>query len=152
VEGNFASWSFTKCGVRAPGEGKCNGTNDVMMKLPSQFYSTTPIYYNVIQVGATVFNTGAYTAKYSLEYSVDGGTTWTKVITPAGNEYVEVAAQSTTTVTWPLTLSNTQGAQFRVAQVGGNKSASTYLDDLTIFYEGEEGNPGGVEGRRQWRR
>jgi len=141
VQGNFATWSFTKCGVRAPGEEKCNGTNAVMMKLPSQFYSTSPIYYNISQASITVFNSSSYTAKYSLEYSTDGGTTWVKATSATGDESNEVASQSTATVYWTLNLDNTQPAQFRIAEVGGNKSAATYVDDFTIYYTGEAGGP-----------
>ena len=56
VEGVFATWSFTKSGVRAPGPDKANGENSVMMKLPSLFNSETPVYYNIYMASMTVFN------------------------------------------------------------------------------------------------
>jgi len=147
VQGNFATWSFTKSGVRAPGEEKANGTNSVLMKLPSQFYSTSPVYYNFYQASAMVFNSSVYTAKYSLEYSTDGGTTWTKVTAASGSDAAEVAAQSNATIYWPLDLTNTDASLFRVAMVGGNKSASTYVDDFTLYYTGEAGGgDGGLTG------
>ncbi len=141
VEGNFATWSFNKSGVRAPGEGKANDEHSVMMKLPSQFYSTSPVYYNFYLASLTVFNSGAYTAKYSLEYSLDNGATWTKVNAANGNDGAEIASQTIGTCYWPLSLKRNQPAVFRVAQVGGNKNASTYVDDLCLYYTGEEGGP-----------
>ena len=141
VEGFFATWSFNKSGVRAPGEGKANDEHSVLMKLPSQFYSTTPVYYNFYMASMVVFNNGAYTAKYSLEYSLDNGATWTKVNAANGSDGAEVASQTVGTCYWPLNLKNNQPAVFRISQVGGNKNASTYVDDLCLYYTGEEGGP-----------
>ena len=141
VEGNFADWSFNKCGVRAPGAGKADGTNSVMMKLPSQMYTTTPIYYNSYMASLTVFNTGSYVSKYSLEYSLDGGENWVKLFTPNGAVSADVAAKTTAVCYWTMNLNNHQGALYRISQVGGNKNASTYVDNFTIYYNGEEGGP-----------
>ena len=141
VEGTFANWSFNKAGVRSPGEDKADGENSVLMKLPSQFYSTTPIYYNSYLASMTVFNPGNYVSKYTLEYSLDGGETWTRVLTPAGNSSAEVPSKTTGTCYWNLNLNNHQPALFRVSQVGGNKNAATYIDNFTIYYTGEEGGP-----------
>ncbi len=141
VEGTFTTWTFNKAGVRAPGEEKADGEHSVLMKLPSQFYSTTPLYYNTYLASMTVFNTGAYVAKYSLEYSIDDGATWLKVFTPAGNVSAEVPAKTTGICYWNLNLNNHQPALYRIAQVGGNKNASTYIDNFTLYYTGEEGGP-----------
>jgi len=141
VEGAFASWSFNKSGVRAPGEEKANGENSVMMKLPSQFFSTTPIYYNIYQAALTVFNPASSVAKYTLDYSLDGGATWNRVLSATGNETAEVAAKSKSICYWTLDLANNQPAQFRISQSGGNKNVATYVDDFTLYYNGEEGGP-----------
>lgn len=141
IEGNFATWSFNKSGVRAPGSTKANGKNSVLMKLPSQFYTTTPIYYNVYMASLTVFNTSSYVAKYSLEYSTDEGATWTKVMCANGKDGAEIPAKTTFTGYWNLNLNNHTPALYRISQVGGNKNASTYVDDFTLYYTGEEGGP-----------
>ena len=141
VEGEFTTWSFNKCGVRAPGSGKANGTNSVMMKLPSQLYSTEPIYYNIYMASLTVFNTGSYLSKYSLEYSTDGGENWIKVNCANGKDGIEIPSKTTFTGYWNLNLNNHTPAVFRISQVGGNKNASTYVDDFTLYYTGEEGGP-----------
>ena len=141
VEGDIAYWSFNKSGVRAPGEDKADGEHSIMMKLPSQFYSTTPLYYNFYQASLEVFNTTAYTAKYSLEYSNDNGATWIKALSCSGNDGIEISAKTHRTGYWSLSLSNRKPTLFRISQVGGNKSAATYVDNLTFYYTGEEGGP-----------
>ena len=141
VEGDFANWSFTKSGVRAPGEDKADGENSVMMKLPSNFYSLTPVYYNIYQASLLVFNSSSTAAKYSLEYSLDGGESWVKAMSPAGFESVEISGKTTGICYWKLNLQNNQGAQFRIAQVGGNKNTATYVDNFSLYYTGEEGGP-----------
>jgi M6 family metalloprotease-like protein len=145
VEGNFATWSFSKSGVRAPGEDKANGENSVMMKLPSLFYSTTPVYYNTYMASLTVFNTTTSTAKYSLEYSVendaDGNPIWMTAMSSKGTDMAEVADKTTGICYWMLDLKNTQPALFRIYERSGHKNNATYVDDFTLYYLGEEGGP-----------
>ena len=153
VEGKFANWTFVKAGVRAPGEGKADGTNSVMMKPPSQVYSTTPIYYNCYMASLNVYNTSTSIARYSLEYSIDGGENWIKAMTPAGGTANEVAKSSNAICYWSLKLNNHQGAQFRIYQ-SATKDKTAYVDNFTIYYDGEEGGPedypvGDVNGDRE---
>ena len=140
VEGKFANWNFVKAGVRAPGEGKADGTNSLMMKPPSQAYTTTPIYYNCYMASLYVFNTTTSVARYSLEYSVDGGNNWVKALTPAGAASAEVPKNTTATCYWALNLNNHQGAQFRIYQ-SATKDKTVYVDNFTVYYNGEEGGP-----------
>lgn len=141
VEGVFANWSFYMAGVRAPGEDKANDINSVMMKLPSQFYTTTPIYYNMYMATVYVFNRAAYAAMYTLEYSTDNGQSWKKALCPNGKDFAEMASKSNGLCYWNLDLDNTTPVLFRISMIGGNKNAATYLDDFTIYYTGEEGGP-----------
>ena len=141
VEGDFANWNFNKAGVRAPGEDKADGEHSVLMKLPSQFYSITPIYYNIYMASLQVFNSSTSTAKYSLEYSNDNGTTWIKAASASGSDGIEVPGKTTMVGYWTLNVSNRKPTTFRIAQVGGNKNASTYVDNFTLYYTGAEGGP-----------
>lgn len=138
VEGAFASWSFNKAGVRAPGEEKANGENSVMMKLPSLFYSTTPINYNIYMASMTVFNPSTTVAKYSLEYSVEndaeGNPVWVTAMSSKGTDVIEAGTKSTTTGYWMLDLKQDQPAIFRIYMRSGNKNTATYVDDLTFYY------------------
>ncbi len=145
VEGAFATWSFSKSGVRAPGSDKANDNNSVMMKLPSLFYSTTPVYYNTYMASMTVFNTTTATAKYSLEYSVEndenGDPIWNTALSSKGNDVAEVAAKTNGMCYWTLNLNNTQPALFRIYERYGHKNNAMYVDDFTLYYTGEEGGP-----------
>ena len=145
VEGAFATWSFNKSGVRAPGEDKANGENSVMMKLPSMLYSTTPVYYNIYLASLTVFNPSSTLGKYSLEYSVEddaeGNPVWVTAQSSKGDATAEAPAKSKTICYWNLDLQNTQGAKFRIYMRAGNKNTASYVDDFTLYYNGEEGGP-----------
>jgi hypothetical protein len=133
VQGSFTTWSFTKSGVRAPGEGRCNGTNSVMLKKGSTFYTTQPLAHNFFMAQATFFNNAASSAKYTLEYSLDGAATWQKAYTIDGENAAEVPEKSETSAMWLLNLSALQPAQFRIAMIGGS-TAATYVDDVVLYY------------------
>lgn len=145
VEGQFAAWSFNKAGVRAPGEDKAHGENSVMMKTPSLFYSTTPIYYNLYMASMTVFNTSSTTAKFSLEYSIEddenGTPIWVTAPSSKGDDTAEASGKTESSLYWLLDIDNTQPAKFRIYERAGNKNVACYIDDLTFYYMGEEGGP-----------
>ena len=144
VQGNFTSWSFYKSGVRAPGEGKCNGTNAVMMKKPSYFYSTQPIGHDFFMAQAVFFNPTSSEAKYRLTYSLDDGTTWETANAFDGEDAVTVPEKSQILATWLLNLTADQPAIFRITMFGGG-NAATYVDDFTLYYT-ETGVLGDVNG------
>ena len=58
-----------------------------------------------------------------------------------GKDGAEIPAKTTFTGYWNLNLNNHTPALYRISQVGGNKNASTYVDDFTLYYTGEEGGP-----------
>ena len=133
VQGQFATWSFTKCGVRSPGEGRCNGTNSVMMKKPSALYTTQSIQHNFLLAQATFFNPAASAAKYTLEYSYDDGANWQKASTVNHQDAAEVPEKSVTVGRWLLNLNTSKPVTFRIAMTGGG-TAATYVDDVTLYY------------------
>ena len=145
VEGRFASWSFNKTGVRAPGEGKAIGENSVMTKTPSVFYSTTPVYYNIYMAEMTVFNMSSTDAKYSLEYSVEndseGNPVWVIAPSSKGADAADAPGKSQSRLYWLLDINNTQPARFRIYQRAGNKNVANYVDNLIFYYTGEAGGP-----------
>ena len=145
VEGSFASWTFTNAGVRAPGKGKADGENSVMMKMPSLFYSTTPVYYNFYMASMTVFNTSSSAAKYMLSYAVEddanGNPIWKTALNSLGDTAIVVPLKSSGTYYWTMDLNNTQPARFRIYEFLGNQNAPTYIDNLSFYYIGEEGGP-----------
>ena len=142
VQGRFTTWTFSKSGVRAPGEGKCNGTNAVMMKRPSLFQTTKPLNKDFFMAQAVFFNPTATLSKYTLEYSTDGGTTWQMAYTIDSIDVVEVDKKSKALATWNLNLSASQSTLFRIAMIGGGNGA-TYVDDFALFYHSLEGDVNG---------
>ena len=132
VQGNFTTWSFTKSGVRDPGEGRCNGTNSVMLKKASTLYTAQPLAHNFFMAQATFFNQSTSASKYTLEYSLDGGSSWVKANTIDGDNAAEVPEKSCVSHMWLLNLSAAQPAQFRIAMIAGN--ATTYVDDIKLYY------------------
>ena len=133
VQGRFTSWTFSKCGVRAPGEGKCNGVNSVMMKKPSLFYSVEPVKHDIFMATATFYNNSTTTAKFTLEYSVDGAQTWEKAMTIDDSNTADIPGSSIFQAMWQLDLKSTDAALFRVSMIGGG-SAAVYLDDFILRY------------------
>ena len=133
VQGSFTAWSFNKSGVRAPGEGKCNGTHAVMMKKPSAVYTTQPLAHEFFMAQATFFNPTSTAAKYRLDYSLDGGTTWITANTIDNLEAADVPEKSQELVMWYLDLSAAEPALFRIAMIAGG-AGSTYVDDIILYY------------------
>ena len=133
VQGNFTTWNFSKSGVRAPGEGRCNGNNSVMLKKASTLYTAESLSHGFIMARATFFNQSSTLAKYTLEYSLDDGDTWQKANTVEDANAAEVPEKSEVNALWLLNLSANKPAKFRIAMVAGG-TGSTYVDDVTLYY------------------
>jgi len=138
VQGQFTTWNFSKSGVRAPGEGRCNGTNSVMMKKASTFYNNQPLAYNMIMAQATFFNQSGSAAKYTLEYSFDDGASWQKAATIDNESATMVPEKSVVTGRWILNITAGRPAIFRVAMIAG--TATTYVDDFILYYSDSMGD------------
>jgi hypothetical protein len=132
VQGNFTTWSFNKSGVRAPGEDRCNGEHAVMLKKTSTVYTAEPLAHNYIAAQAIFFNQTTSPAKYTLEYSFDGGITWQKAGSIQGTDAVEVLEKSRGVATWMLNVNAYKPVNFRIAMIAG--TGSTYVDDFSLYY------------------
>ena len=139
VQGSFVTWNFNKSGIRAPGEDRCNGNNAVMMKKPSTFYTVEPLSHNFFLGQATFFNPSTSPSKFTLEYSLDGGTTWEKAYTIDKEDAAIIPEKSRGTVRWVLNLNANQPANFRIAMTGGG-TASNYVDDFVLYYKDSIGD------------
>ncbi len=145
VQGVYTTWNFNQSYVAAPGENYCNDTQAVAMVSPSTLTMAAPVYYDSYRVTFNVFNKTTVTAKYLFSYSTDGGTTWTTLKDVSGSSPVTVSSSTTTTLSYPVSFDVNTGVLFRIAQSAGSKNASTYIDNFTIYYDGEPGT-GGVTG------
>ena len=110
-----------------------------MMKKPSTFYSTQPLNHDFFMAQATFFNPATSAAKYTMDYSLDGGVTWQPASTLDGESVTEIAEKSRITVMWMLNLTATQPVHFRIAMIGGG-TASTYVDDFILYYNDVKGD------------
>ena len=104
-----------------------------MMKKPSSIYSTQPVAHNFFLAQATFFNPTSTTAKYKLEYSLDGGASWQMAYSIDNLDNVEIAGKSCLTAVWNLNLTSSQPATFRISMIGGG-TAATYVDDIALYY------------------
>ena len=133
VQGDFITWDFYKCGVRAPSEGLSNGAQAVMMKKPSYITTAQPIGRNFFMAQASFFNPTTTPSKYRLTYSFDGGSTWQTAVTLDGTDAIEVPEKDQVVATWMLNLDAWQPAIFRITMFGGGNGA-TYLDDFCLYF------------------
>lgn len=133
VEGIFTTWSFTKCNVTAPGEGKCTDTQSVAMKLPSQILSGDT-NYDAYMLTLTAYNTTLTTASLTLAYSDDEGASWKTVKTVSGENTATIEKSAVTTPAWPLNVTREQNVRYRITQSAGNKNSPFYIDDVTLYY------------------
>lgn len=127
VKGVFAKWDFSKCGVAAPSEGECDGTQAVAMIKPSQLATAAPMNICPYLVNFTVYNPTGMSANFRLSYSKDGGTTWTNA-----PEMLTVAANSQGTMV--ASLPTDAPIMIRINQTAGSSRAYCYLDNIKFFY------------------
>ncbi len=131
IQGEFAQWSFYKANVSAPGKSKCNGQQGVTMRLSARIYTTTPVNQDINKASIKVYNASPTALKYRLEYSIDGGTTWTIAKTVNGADLAEISSYALTQVFWSLDIKKTDSALFRITHASGNKT--TYIDDFSLY-------------------
>ncbi len=134
LKGNFATWSFTKSTVAAPGAGKCNGEHAASMVTPSAVSMETPIGINLYTMNVTFFNPTTTEAKYKLYYRTSPDSAWVD----AKLDDVFVPSRSQATVNW--SVGKFGKAMFRIQQYAGSKTAKTYIDDITFYCIRETGD------------
>ena len=127
VMGNFASWSFTKSAIAAPGEGKCNGEHAASMVTPAAISMNTMLDINLYTMNVTFFNPTTTEAKYKLYYRNSPDSAWVD----AKLDDVFVPARSQESVNW--SVAKFGKAMFRIQQFAGHKTAKTYIDDITFY-------------------
>jgi len=131
VQGVYAKWDFTKCGVAEPSEaGNCNGKHGVAMTSPSRIATSGVLNHKAIMVSYTIYNPTSMEAHFQLTYSVDSGATW---ITP-GAGYLAVDASEVQTCT--VNLPTDAPVMLRINQTSGSNKSKCYLDDIVIHYNG----------------
>ena len=143
VPGVYSKWSFVKCNVSEPGEGKCDGLRAVAMKSPSMVSTSRPLTEVPYAVCYKVYNPTSTKASFELTYSLDGGVTWIAEV----ENSLTVAGKSSHSMM--MMLPTTAPIMIRINQISGSSRASCYLDNIQFFYEDSWANvvvPGDVNG------
>ena len=134
VQGNFATWNFTKADVV-----DYNGSHAVSMQLPASLFMNSDVDMQAIKITLNAINTSGSASKLQLFYSTDEGETWTSVGTES------VPANSEEVLCWHLNLEK-QPIRFKVNRISGAKNVKLIIDDITLYYLGEEAVTGDVNG------
>ncbi len=134
--GDLATWVTAKATVASYG-----GSRKVALTAPSTVTSTTPLYYDAYRITIDAANTASSPAKLSLYYSLNGGTSWTLLKDAAGTSQLTVAAKGNATLEWDVNFAIDQAVLYRVALISGGSSDPCYVDNFTVYYNGEPGTP-----------
>ena len=131
VHGIYTNWDFTRCFVAEPGEGKCNGTRAVAMRVPSMVSTPKPLTQKPYALRYVVYNPTNNKASFKLTYSLDDGETWID----EGDNVLAVDPKSSHSMI--IMLPTTAPIKLRINQTAGSQRIYCYLDDIQLFYEEE---------------
>lgn len=133
VPGKFATWTLGKDKVVAPGVDYCEDGVQALATFGSGVATMTSDVYcdEIYRIEASVKNPTTSDSKFRLSASVDGGKTWA-TLSPDQSAIIG----QTTKLAW--TMSYKCPVRFRFNTTTGSKTNACYLDNLQIFYEGEQ--------------
>ena len=148
-EGTLATWTLAKAWPATPADASSgNGNMSVAMKKPSTITMTSDVAYDTYMITFDYYNTTNINANLQLMMSTDQGQTWTAQPNAIGNTTVVAGPKMKSTLCFPITVQ--VPARYRVACTAGSTSMAGYLDDFTIYHNGELGPvvvvPGDVNG------
>lgn len=142
VEGKFATWNFSKCNVMSPTEeGYVNETKGVGIVSGGALTMASNLMSNIYMVKIRVNNPTTTSPKIKLSYSLDDGASWVAL-----TDVKTMSANSMKELLWSIKTS--EPVRFRVNLSGGSSTKKCYLDDFTIYVDGEiqQGIVGDVNG------
>ena len=123
---------------------------DALTRSPksSTLTMASDIAYQSNMITFDVQNPNATDAKFQLSVSYDQGATWTVLSNSAKD--VSCVARKGTKSTFYYSFVLDAPARFRLACTAGSSTKSTYIDDFTIYHDGElqpvQPIPGDVNG------
>lgn len=149
VQGSLATWTFAKCYATSPtDETLRNGLISVAMKKPSTVTMTSDVAYDTYMISFDFYNSTNINTNLQLLMSTDQGKTWKAQPNAMGSTTVIAGAKMKSTICFPITVQ--VPARYRVACTSGSTSIAGYLDDFTIYHNGElepfQPIPGDVNG------
>ncbi len=135
-QGSLATWTLAKCFPASPTDNTlCNGEKAIAMKKPSTATMTSDVAYDTYMVTFDFYNPTNVNASLQLYMSTDQGQTWTVQPNVMGNTTVLAGLNTKSTLYYPINVQ--VPARYRVACTGGATSVAGYLDDFTIYHNGE---------------
>ena len=135
-EGTLSTWTLAKAWPSTPADASSgNGNISVAMKKPSTATMTTDVAYDTYMVTFDFYNPTNINVNLQLFMSTDQGQTWTAQPNAIGNTSVVAGPKMKTTLYFPITVQ--VPARYRVACTAGSTSLAGYLDDFTIYHNGE---------------
>ena len=147
VQGSLATWTFAKCNATSPSDTTlCNGDIAIGMKKPSTATMTSDVAYDTYMIAFDFYNSTNVNTNLQLYMSTDQGQTWTAQPNAMGNTTVVAGPKMRSTLCFPIEVQ--VPARYRVACTSGSTSLAGYLDDFTIYHNGElsPAKPGDVDG------
>ncbi len=135
-EGSLCVWTLAKAWPVTPADASAgNGDISMAMKKPSTITMTSDVAYDTYLVTFDFYNTTNINTSLQLMMSVDGGQTWTAQPNAVGNTTVVAAPKMKSTLSFPITVQ--VPARYRVTCTNGSTSLAGYLDDFTIYHNGQ---------------
>lgn len=135
-EGTLATWTLAKAWPATPADASSgNGNISVAMKKPSTVTMTSDVAYDTYMISFDFYNTTNINTNLQLMMSTDQGQTWTAQPNATGNTTVVAGPKMKSRLCFPITVQ--VPARYRVACTAGSTSMSGYLDDFTIYHNGE---------------
>ena len=135
-EGTLATWTFAKAWPATPADASSgNGNISVAMKKPSTITMTSDVAYDTYMISFDFYNTTNINTNLQLMMSTDKGQTWTAQPNATGNTTVVAGPKMKSRLCFPINVQ--VPARYRVACTSGSTSMSGYLDDFTIYHNGE---------------
>ena len=135
-EGTLSGWTLAKAWPATPADASAgNGNISVAMKKPSTMTMTSDVAYDTYMVSFNFYNTTNVNATLQLFMSTDQGKTWNVVTNAMGNNSVVAGGKMKSTICYPVNVQ--VPARYRVGCTAGSTSLAGYVDDFTIYHNGE---------------
>lgn len=134
VQGRICKWTLTDGAtiVEADAENELTGSRGLQMKRRS-YATTSTIDREIDQLMFDIYNPNSSPSTIRVEYSIDGGTTWTRLSNTGGSENVIVPGKSKSAAAFAPHL-ETQAALrlYYYSGASGSTAKPVYVDNIII--------------------
>ena len=136
-EGTLSGWTLAKSWPATTAADGSTGSGNiaVAMKKPSTATMTSDVAYDTYMISFDFYNPTNINVNLQLMMSTDQGKTWVAQNNAMGSNSVVAGPRMKSTISFPVTVQ--VPARYRVACTSGSTSLAGYLDDFTIYHNGE---------------